>query len=241
MTKNIELLSGDECFIKGKILCIDKPLEWTSFQVVNKMRYMLCQKLKIKKLKVGHAGTLDPKATGLLIVCTGKATKGIDLIQAQKKEYIATIKLGATTPSLDLETEESERFETSHISQQLVEEALLSFTGTVEQVPPIFSAIRINGKRAYEHARKGEEVEMKSREITIPHIELLSYAQDEIKIRVECSKGTYIRSLARDIGAKLDSGGYLTGLIRTKIGDYTIENAISIEEFEAKLLEIPEV
>lgn len=218
-------------FPEGEILLFDKELEWTSFDLVQKVRNNLCRALGIKKLKVGHAGTLDPKATGLMILCTGKATKKIESLQAGEKEYIATLKLGATTPSFDLETEEDAVFETNHISRELVLEALHKFEGEIDQVPPIFSAVKIDGKRAYKHARKGEEVELKSRPVLIREIELQAFSKTEITIRVVCSKGTYIRSLARDLGESLNSGSYLIGLRRTRIGDYKVENAYSAEKF----------
>ena len=218
-------------FQEGEILLFDKELEWTSFDLVQKVRNNLCRALGIKKLKVGHAGTLDPKATGLMILCTGKATKKIESIQAGEKEYIATIKLGATTPSFDLETEEDAVFETGHINRDLVLEVLRKYEGEIDQVPPVFSAVKIDGKRAYKHARKGEDIELKSRPIFIRELELQSFSKTEITIRVVCSKGTYIRALARDLGESMDSGAYLIGLRRTKIGDYRVENAYSTEKF----------
>jgi len=218
-------------FIKGEVLLFDKALDWTSFDLVQKVRNNLCRAMKIKKLKVGHAGTLDPKATGLMILCTGKATKQIEMHQAGEKEYVASLKLGATTPSFDLETEEDVQFETTHINQTLVETALQQFIGDIEQVPPVFSAVKVDGKRAYTHARKGEDVKMKSRLINIRELELLGFSQDRIDIRVVCSKGTYIRALARDIGQALDSGAYLTGLRRTRIGDFKVEDALSVNDF----------
>ncbi len=224
-------LIQDFNFPEGEILLFDKELEWTSFDLVQKVRNNLCRALGIKKLKVGHAGTLDPKATGLMILCTGKATKKIESLQAEEKEYVATLKLGATTPSFDLETEENATYPTSHVTRELVLEALQIFKGSTDQVPPIFSAIKINGKRAYKHARKGEEVELKARSIYIREFELQKYSAEEITIRVVCSKGTYIRSLARDLGLALNSGAYLTGLRRTRIGDFSVENAFSAENF----------
>lgn len=218
-------------FQEGEILLFDKELEWTSFDLVQKVRNNLCRALGIKKLKVGHAGTLDPKATGLMILCTGKATKKIESIQAGEKEYIATIKLGATTPSFDLETEEDAVFETGHINRELVLEVLRKYEGETDQVPPVFSAVKIDGKRAYKHARKGEDIELKSRPIFIRELELQSFSKTQITVRVVCSKGTYIRALARDLGESMDSGAYLIGLRRTKIGDYRVENAYSTEKF----------
>lgn len=222
-------------FIAGEVLLFDKELDWTSFDVVNRVRYMLCRKLGVKKLKVGHAGTLDPKATGLVILCTGKSTKKIESIQSEEKEYIATIKLGATTPSYDLESEENETFPTEHITQELIEEKLKDFIGEIDQVPPVFSAIKVNGKRAFNYAREGQELELKSRKITIYNIEILKFELPELVIRVECGKGTYIRSLANDIGKSLNSGAYLIGLRRTKIGNNNIEKAWSVEKFEETL------
>lgn len=222
-------------FIAGEVLLFNKPLNWTSFDVVNRVRYQLCQKLKIKKLKVGHAGTLDPKATGLVILCTGKATKKIESIQAEEKEYIATLKLGAITPSFDLESEESKTFPTEHITEDLIQEKMKNFIGEIDQVPPIFSAIKINGKRAFNYAREGQELELKSRKIQIEEIDLLRFELPELELRIKCGKGTYIRSLARDLGESLNSGAYLTGLCRTRIGDQHVENAWTLENFEKSL------
>jgi len=224
-------------FIQGEILLFDKPYGWTSFDLVGKIRNILCRKLKLKTLKVGHAGTLDPLATGLMIVCTGKATKQVESLQLFEKEYHATMKTGATTPSFDLETPEDASYGTEHISRELIAETLLSFKGTISQVPPLFSAVKIEGKRAYKHARKGNEPELQPRMVVIREIELLSETLPEIEIRVVCSKGTYIRALARDIGAALGSGAYLTALRRTRIGDFLIDNAFKVEEFE-ELIEL---
>lgn len=218
-------------FTKGEILSFNKPYGWTSFQVVSKVRSAVSKKLRVKKIKVGHAGTLDPLATGVLIVCTGKATKLIDELQAHTKEYVATLKLGATTPSFDKETDEDSVYPTEHISKELVETVLQKFVGTIEQTPPEYSAVKINGKRAYEFARKGKSVELKPKTLTIDRIELLEYRFPEIVISVVCSKGTYIRALARDIGRELQSGAYLTGLIRTRIGDYKIDECLNPETF----------
>jgi tRNA pseudouridine55 synthase len=218
-------------FEEGEVLFFDKPLHWTSFDLVKKVRYNIQKKIKIKKLKVGHAGTLDPLATGVLIVCTGKKTKLIDTFQFQVKEYIATLKLGATTPSFDLETNVDATYETAHITKELVEEKLKKFIGKIEQVPPAFSAVKVEGQRAYELARKGEEVLLKPKILVIDEIELLEYEQTQIKIRVVCSKGTYIRALARDIGLALDSGAHLIQLCRTKIGDVTLEKCVQPQEF----------
>ncbi|HUM89108.1 MAG TPA: tRNA pseudouridine(55) synthase TruB [Prolixibacteraceae bacterium] len=222
-------------FQEGAVLLFDKPLDWTSFDLVNKVRWLLCKKLHIKKLKVGHAGTLDPKATGLVIVCTGKATKTIDSLQAEEKEYIATLKLGATTPSYDLEKEEDKTYPTEHITLELVQEKLKTFTGEIDQVPPIFSAIKVDGKRAFEFARKGNDPLLDARKITIYSIEVVRFEMPELVLRINCSKGTYIRSLARDLGESLGSGAYLTGLIRTKSGAKMLENAFTIEKFEKSL------
>lgn len=221
--------------IEGEILYIDKPLRWTSFDAVKRVRGTLTRRLKVRKLKVGHAGTLDPLATGVMIVCTGKATKRIDQLQAGVKEYIATIALGATTPSFDLETEIDATYPTEHITRQLVKDTLKQFTGRIEQVPPAFSACKIDGKRAYKMARKGQEVELKAKILVIDEIELLEYSQTSITIRVVCSKGTYIRALARDIGAALDSGGHLTALRRTRVGDVTISQCLSVESIISML------
>lgn len=219
-------------FIEGEILHIDKPLDWTSFRVVRVIRAKLCQKLKIKKLKVGHAGTLDPLATGVMTICTGKKTKLIEELQLHTKEYIADIMLGATTPSFDRETEIDAEFPTTHITRELVEETLKLFIGTIEQVPPIYSAVMVDGKRAYEYARKNENIELKPKILVIDSIELISCNLPNITIRVVCSKGTYIRALARDIGKALDSGAHLTGLIRTRVGEIKLENCLKMDEID---------
>ena len=218
-------------FKEGEVLYFDKPLKWTSFAVVNKIRYHICRKLGVKKIKVGHAGTLDPLATGVMIICTGKATKRIEEFQYHTKEYIATLQLGATTPSFDLEKEIDATYPTEHITRELVEEALQRFIGRIEQIPPDFSACKEDGKRAYDLARKGEDVELKAKTLIIDEIELLECNLPEIKIRVVCSKGTYIRALARDIGEALNSGAHLTGLIRTRVGDVRLEDCLSVESF----------
>ena len=218
-------------FKEGEVLYFDKPLKWTSFAVVNKIRYHICRKLGVKKIKVGHAGTLDPLATGVMIICTGKATKRIEEFQYHTKEYIATLQLGATTPSFDLEKEIDATYPTEHITRELVEEALQRFIGGIEQIPPVFSACKVDGKRAYDLARKGEDVELKAKTLIIDEIELLECNLPEIKIRVVCSKGTYIRALARDIGEALNSGAHLTGLIRTRVGDVRLEDCLSVESF----------
>lgn len=221
-----------EEFLEGQVLLLDKPLEWTSFQVVNKVRWLLRKQFNLKKIKVGHAGTLDPLATGLLILCTGKFTKRIDEYQAQDKEYTGTILLGATTPSYDAETEIDQTYPTQHIEEALLHETLKNFVGTIQQQPPVFSALKKEGKRLYEYARKGEEVEIPTREIHIQEFELTRIALPEVDFRVVCSKGTYIRSLAHDYGKALKSGGYLTALRRTKIGEFDVQNSQSLEEIE---------
>ena len=227
-------------FIAGEVLFFNKPLTWTSFDLVNKFRYKLSRKLKVKKIKVGHAGTLDPLATGVMIVCTGKATKRIDEFQFQTKEYIATLKLGETTPSFDLEKEVDAVYPTEHITRELVEEVLKQFIGTIEQVPPVFSACKIEGKRAYELARNGEEVPLKAKTLVIDEIELLACELPVVKIRVVCSKGTYIRAWARDIGVALHSGAHLIALERTRVGDVTLDQCMNPEDIDAFLdREIP--
>lgn len=218
--------------MNGEILCFDKPLEWTSFDLVNKVRYMIKRRLGVKKFKIGHAGTLDPLATGVLIVCTGKATKRIEEFQYQTKEYVATLRLGATTPSFDLEQEIDAEYPTEHITREMVEETLKTFLGEIQQIPPVYSAVKVNGKRAYDYARKGNEVELKPKLLVIDEIELLDCQLPYITIRVVCSKGTYIRALARDIGTALNSGAHLTSLRRTRVGDVTVENCISLEQFQ---------
>ena len=225
-----------EEILAGKVLLIDKPLTWSSFQAVNKLKYILKRKYDLpKKFKIGHAGTLDPLATGLLIICTGKFTKKITEIQAQIKEYTGTIVLGATTPSFDLETEVDASFPTAHITEALILETTHKFLGEINQKPPVFSAIKKDGKRLYEHARAGEEVEIQSRKTTIYEFEITRIQLPEVDFRVQCSKGTYIRSLAYDFGLELQSGGHLSALRRTKIGDYSVENAILPDDFEQSL------
>lgn len=222
-------------FIAGEVLYFNKPLTWTSFDLVNKFRYKLSRKLRVKKIKVGHAGTLDPLATGVMIICTGKATKRIDEFQYQTKEYIATLKLGETTPSFDLETTVDGTYPIEHISKEKVEAVLNTFIGTIEQIPPVFSACKVDGKRAYELARKGEEVKLKSKTLVIDEIELLSYELPVIRIRVVCSKGTYIRALTRDIGAALESGAHLVGLKRIRIGEITLDMCMQPEDMDSFL------
>jgi len=218
-------------FEEGEILFFNKPLHWTSFDLVNKVRYRISKFLKIKKIKVGHAGTLDPLATGVMIICTGKATKRIEEFQYQTKEYVATLRLGATTPSFDLETTIDRVYETTHITREQVEQILPQFAGSIEQIPPAFSACKVNGDRAYELARKGQEVELKPKLLVIDEIELLDFKPDELKIRVVCSKGTYIRALARDIGEALQSGAHLIALERTRIGTVSLADCLSVEQW----------
>ncbi|MBR2380772.1 MAG: tRNA pseudouridine(55) synthase TruB [Paraprevotella sp.] len=218
-------------FKEGVILAFDKPYGWTSFALVAKIRYLLCRKMGVKKLKVGHAGTLDPLATGVLVLCTGKATKRIEELQAHTKEYVATLCLGATTPSYDLEKPIDEVFPTEHITREMVEEVLKSFVGIIQQIPPVFSACKVDGARAYDLARKGQEVELKAKTLVIDEIELLKYSQTEIEIRVVCSKGTYIRALARDIGQSLQSGAHLTALRRTRVGDVKVDECYNLDTF----------
>lgn len=222
-------------FFEGEVLYFDKPLKWTSFAVVNKVRYLLSKKMHVKKIKVGHAGTLDPLATGVMIICTGKATKRIEEFQYHTKEYVATLCLGATTPSYDLEKDIDATYPTDHITRELVEETLKHFVGTIEQIPPSFSACKISGERAYELARKGEEVNLKPKTLVIDEIELLDYQMPTIKIRVVCSKGTYIRALARDIGEALHSGAHLTGLIRTRVGNIRQSDCLQVDDFASWL------
>lgn len=229
-------------FKTGTILSFDKPLTWTSFGLVSKVRYLLCKHIGKKKLKVGHAGTLDPLATGVLIICTGKATKQIDTLQAKTKEYIATLQLGATTPSFDLETPVDATYPTEHINREQIEQVLVRFIGRIEQVPPSFSACKVDGKRAYDLARQGKEVELKPKVLVIDEIVLQDFNPDSMQatIRVVCSKGTYIRALARDIGIALNSGAHLTALRRTRIGDYRVENCYTLETFQEWLGTLPE-
>ena len=225
-------------FFAGEVLCFNKPLNWTSFDLVYRFRYKLSRKLNVDKIKVGHAGTLDPKATGVLIVCTGRATRRVEEFQYQTKEYIATLKLGATTPSFDLEKEIDQTFPIAHITREKVENALTTFVGTIQQVPPAFSACKVNGRRAYKSARKGREVALQAKTLIIDEIELLEYALPVVKIRIVCSKGTYIRALARDIGIALESGAHLIALERTRIGDITLDKCMSPENIDEFLEEV---
>lgn len=222
-------------FTEGEVLCIDKPLGWTSFDAVKRLRGAITRRTGIKKMKVGHAGTLDPLATGVMIVCTGKATKRIEELQSGVKEYIATVALGATTPSYDLETEIDATYPTDHITEDKVREVLASFIGKIEQVPPKYSACKVNGKRAYEIARKGKDVELKPKTLVIDEIELIDYSRTELQIRVVCSKGTYIRALARDIGERLGTGAHLSALRRTRVGMVKISDCKSIADMASAI------
>lgn len=220
-------------FEQGEILYIDKPYTWTSFNLVAKIRRLLCEKMGVKKLKVGHAGTLDPLATGVMIICTGRSTKKIEELQSGTKEYVATLKLGATTPSYDLEKPIDATYPTDHITQSLIDKVLPKFVGRIEQVPPAFSACKVNGKRAYDLARKGKDVELKPKILVIDEIKQLSFQPEamELTLRIICSKGTYIRALARDIGQALESGAHLISLRRTQVGPVRVEDCMSIEDF----------
>ncbi len=219
-------------FLAGEMLLFDKPLNWTSFDVVRKIRFLLKHHLGVKKIKVGHAGTLDPLASGLVIVCTGKATKRIDEYQGMVKEYVADIRFGATTPTYDLESEPDELFPYNQITKEKLAEAMNQFTGEIDQTPPIFSAIKVQGKKAYDLARKGETVELKLRRITIYEMKVTAFNMPDITVKVKCSKGTYIRSLAFDMGKALNSGAHLAGLRRTRIGEYSVDDATTVMEFE---------
>jgi tRNA pseudouridine55 synthase len=225
-----------EDFLEGQIILIDKPLNWTSFQAVNKMKWALITKMGLpKKFKIGHAGTLDPLATGLLLVCTGKFTKRITELQGQAKEYTGTFHIGATTPSYDLETEIDQTFPTDHIDEALIQETVKQFLGEIDQKPPIYSAIKKDGVRLYEHARAGETIEIATRKTTIHEFEITRIALPEVDFRVVCSKGTYIRSLAFDFGKAMNAGSHLTVLRRTKIGDYDVKNGVDVIVFEDSL------
>jgi len=227
-------MTGED-YKEGQVILIDKPLEWTSFQVVNKLRWLIRKQFDIKKIKVGHAGTLDPLASGLLIICTGKFTKKIDTYQAQEKEYTGTITLGATTPSYDLETEVDQVFDISEITSEQILAATQQFTGEIQQQPPIFSALKKEGKKLYEFARKGEAVDIPSRTVTISEFEITKIDLPRVDFRVVCSKGTYIRSLAHDFGKSLQNGAHLSALRRTRIGDFSVDDAIDIATFEAEI------
>lgn len=227
---DIGLKSKDD-FLEGQVVLIDKPLEWTSFDAVNSIKWAIKRRFGLRKIKVGHAGTLDPLASGLLIICTGKATKKISEIQSAPKEYEGIITLGATTPSYDMETQVDQRFETDGIQEAMIRAMTKEFTGKIKQVPPVYSAIRKDGKRLYEYARSGEYVEIKSREVEIMQFDILSVQMPEVGFRVRCSKGTYIRSLAHDFGQKLGCGAYLSSLRRTRIGDFNVNKALHPKEF----------
>ena len=230
-------MTGED-FQNGQILLIDKSLHWTSFQAVNKMKWILKSKLGLKKIKIGHAGTLDPLATGLLLVCTGKFTKRIEELQGQTKEYTGTFYIGATTPSYDLETEVDQTYPTAHITDDLIQETIPQFLGEINQKPPIFSAIKKDGVRLYDHARAGETVEIAFRKTTIHEFEITRIALPKVDFRVICSKGTYIRSLAFDFGKALQSGAHLIALRRTKIGDYDVKDALDITSFDDSIVRI---
>jgi len=232
---NFKDMTAEE-LIEGTIILIDKPLNWTSFDVVNKIRWEIKKRFKIKKLKVGHAGTLDPLATGLLLICTGKKTKEIEKLQNSDKEYIAVIEFGHTTPSYDLETNFDNTYPYDHITKKLLEETLKNFHGEITQFPPMYSAKLVNGKRAYLFAHKGKQVQMNPHVVNIKELEILSFELPQLTLRIKCSKGTYIRSLANDIGKALASGAYLKSLRRTTSGNYSINNAKSIEQFIEDLL-----
>lgn len=225
-------------FIRGKVLVFDKPYSWSSFQLVKKVKYLIEKNHNTGKVKIGHAGTLDPLATGLMILCTGKATKRIHEFQNLEKEYIATIEIGKTTPSFDNETPVDFVYDTSHITKNLFTQTLNHFIGEINQVPPIYSAKNVKGERAYKLARRGSSASLDPVKVYVREIELLEYKHPVARIRIACSKGTYIRALARDIGIALKSGAYLTGLIRTKIGEYTLENALTIADFEKNVMNI---
>lgn len=227
-------------FVAGEVLYFDKPYRWTSFDVVGKVRWLLCRKLGVKKLKVGHAGTLDPLATGVVVVCTGRATKRIDELQAHTKEYVTTLQLGATTPSYDLEKEVDQTYPTAHITRERIEEVLPRFRGRIEQVPPAFSACKVDGDRAYKLARKGEEVNLKPKVLVIDELEILQFDAEKMQLtlRIVCSKGTYIRALARDIGQALESGAHLIALRRTRVGEVRVEECMTIESFTEWLQQV---
>jgi tRNA pseudouridine55 synthase len=225
-----------EDYLEGQLLLVDKPLGWTSFQAVNKLKWVLRQRFKLKKIKIGHAGTLDPLATGLLIICVGKFTKRIHEFQGQEKEYTGTITLGGTTPSYDLETEINQTFNTNHITEELLKNTTKEFIGEIDQAPPIFSALKKDGKRLYEYAREGKEIEIKTRKVTIKSFEITRIDLPNVMFKILCSKGTYIRSIANDYGKALDSGAHLSKLRRTKIGDYNVDIAIDPLDFEKTML-----
>lgn len=229
------VINSKDDFLSGKVILINKPINWTSFQVVKRIRFLIKKKYNIKKIKVGHAGTLDPLATGLLVLCTGKYTKKIQEIQQTNKEYSGSITLGGTTPSYDLETEINTNYQTNHITEDLIYKASLFFEGEINQKPPIFSALKKNGERMYKKARRGEEVVIKSRKIIVHKFNILSINNLTVNFEIKCGKGTYIRSIANDLGAKLNSGGYLSSLKRISVGDYNLSESLSLEDFEKEL------
>lgn len=224
-------------YLEGEIIGFDKPYRWTSFDVVGKTRWLLCHRLGYKKIKVGHTGTLDPLATGVVVVCTGKKTKCIDELQNHDKEYVATLQLGATTPSFDLEKDIDATYPTAHITRELIDKVIPTFLGEQWQVPPVFSAVKVDGKRAYKLARKGEQPELKPKKLVIDEIEVLSFDKElmQLQLRIVCSKGTYIRALARDIGQRLESGAHLINLRRTRVGALRVEDCLQFEEFEKQI------
>jgi len=226
-------------FIDGEILYIDKPLGWTSFDAVKRVRGAIQRRLHLKKFKVGHAGTLDPLATGVLLICTGRATRTIDTLQAGEKEYVAELQLGATTPSFDIETQIDATYPTEHITRELIDDVLPRFTGEILQVPPVYSAVKVDGKRAYKFARKGTEVELKAKQLVIPELEVISFEDNKLTLRIVCSKGTYIRALARDIGKALGSGAHLTALRRTRVGSVKASECLSIPDALNLIAECP--
>lgn len=225
-------------FISGEVIAVDKPLGWTSFDAVKRLRGSIQKRLRVKKFKVGHAGTLDPLATGVLIICTGRATRKIEALQSGEKEYVATVELGATTPSFDMETEIDATYPTDHITEELIKETLASFEGLNMQIPPVFSAVKVEGKRAYKYARNGKELELKAKPINIREIEFISFQDNLLTFRVVCGKGTYIRALARDLGKKLNSGAHLKELRRTRVGEIRVEDCLKIEEAVEKIANV---
>ena len=226
---------SSELFLNGKILTFNKPIGWSSFDLVKKIRNLLKIKYKFKKLKVGHAGTLDPLASGLMIICTGKFTKKISQIQDQDKTYVADVLFGATTPSFDLETEIDKTYDTKSITLKKIQDNLQEFSGEIEQIPPIYSALKVDGERLYKKARRGEKIIIKSRKVIINSIEIIEAELPRIRLKINCSKGTYIRSIAHDLGKKLNNGAHLISLIRTNIGEFNLKSSLSIEDFEKKL------
>lgn len=226
-------------FITGEIIAVDKPLGWTSFDAVKRLRGAIQKRLRLKRFKVGHAGTLDPLATGVLLICTGKATRKIEELQSVEKEYIATLELGATTPSFDLETQIDATYPTDHISEEQIKDVCKNFTGEIMQVPPLFSAVKVEGKRAYKYARHGKDIQLKAKPVTIKEIDFLEFKDNLLKLKVVCGKGTYIRALARDLGKALNSGAHLKELRRTRVGDFKAEDCIKIDEAVEKIQNSP--